>query len=107
MKRIGRILLAALFASAVWTSAANAQPSFFQVTVDLVGQIGASNLGFRFTDTNISPVFTFKRFRYTGLLQKQFLAVALTAIAADLPVFVLTDPFDGVVPEILHMFVQK
>ena len=109
MRQVGKILVAVFVLTAVWgwSATANAAPSFFKVTVDLVGQQTPTILGFRFTHDVASPVFTFKRFQYTGLLQKEFLAVTLTAIAANLPVFVFTDPAAGGVPEILLMFLQK
>ena len=106
MKRISRILVAALFASAVWSATANAQPSFFNAKVDLIGTATVGILVFRLTDTNTVPVFTSKAFVYTGLLQKEHLAIVLTAIALDTPVFIFTDPFAGEVPEIVLMFLR-
>ena len=107
MRRVGKVLMVALFASAIWTSSAQAEANFFQVTIDLVGQQTANTIGYRLTHVNASPQFEFKRFQYTGPLKKEYLAISLTAVAADIPVFVLTDPADGIVPEILQMFLQK
>ena len=109
MGRIGKVLMAALFASAVWTPAAHAEPEFFTVTIDLVGQSNPGILGFRFTGSptsgsSVTPGFTFKRFVHTGALTKEFLAIALTAASLDASLFVFTDPADGMAPEIIQMF---
>ncbi len=109
MRQVGKFLVAVFVLTAVWgwTSVANAQNDFFKVKIDLVGQQGVNLLGFRLTHDVASPVFTFKRFKYTGPLQKEFLATALTGIAAAIPVFVFTDPADGLVPEILLMSLKN
>jgi hypothetical protein len=107
MKQVAKVLMVALFASAIWTSSAQAELAFFRVTIDLVGQQTANVIGYRLTHVNASPDFVFKRFQYTGPLKKEYLAVSLTAVAADIPVFVQTDPAVGAVPEILQMFLQK
>ncbi len=106
MRRICKVLMVALFATAVWTSSAKAEPGFFTVTVDLVGQATAGSLGFRFTDTKAIPEFTFHRFKHSGELKQEFLAIALTARSLDATLFVFTDPLDGVAPEILQMFLR-
>jgi len=106
MRQVAKVFMVALFATAVWTSSAKAEPSFFTVKVDLVGQATPGSLGFRFTDTAAVPDFTFARFSHTGGLKKEFLAIALTARSLDATLFVYTDPDDGVAPEILQMFLR-
>ena len=106
MRRVVKVLMVALFATAVWTSSAKAEPTFFTVKVDLVGQATVGSLGFRFTDQKAIPDFTFQRFKHTGGLKKEFLAIALTARSLDATLFVFTDPLDGVAPEILQMFLR-
>ena len=108
MRQVGKILVAVFVLTAVWgwSAKANAEPSFFNVKVDLIGTATAGILVFRLSDTNATPVFTFKRFVYTGLLQKEHLAIVLTAISLENPVLVFTDPLAGEVPEILLMFMK-
>ena len=108
MRQVGRLLAAVFVLTAVWgwSATAKAEPSFFNVKVDLIGTATVGILVFRLTDTNTVPVFTSKAFVYTGLLQKEHLAITLTAIALDTPVFIFTDPFAGEVPAIVLMFLR-
>ncbi len=108
MRQVGKILVAVFVLTAVWgwSATANAEPSFFNAKVDLIGTATVGILVFRLTDTNTVPVFTSKAFVYTGLLQKEHLAITLTAMSLDIPVLVFTDPLAGVIPEILLMFMK-
>jgi hypothetical protein len=106
MKRVGRILVVALFASAVWTSAATAEPRFFLVTIDIVGMETPTLLKLRLTDT--LGAFTEKDFINTSAVTNQLLAIALTAFALNSAIWVHTDPeTGGPVPEINLLFIQK
>ena len=108
MRRIGMFLAVALFIGAGWTSTANAALGFFKVNVDLVGLVSENLLEFRLTDTKATPAFTFKRFKTTSSpVKKAMLATALTAMAAGVPVFVLTDPDDGIVPEVFRIYLAS
>ena len=107
MRRIGAILAVAVLLSMTWLSTANAAPGWFKVTVDSVGMQTVNTLGFRLTHVSGSPEFTFKRFMNISDLKKEFLATALNTMAADLPLFVFTDPDDGTVPEVLQLFLTK
>ena len=107
MKRIGTILAVTVLLCMTWISTANAVPSFFTVTVELVGMAKEGRLVFRLTHVSDTPEFTSKRFKHTSVLQREFLATALTAMAANLPVAVFTDPDDGNVPEIFRLYLTK
>ncbi len=106
MKRIGKVLAIALFASAVWTSAATAEARFFLVEIVIVGMETPTLLKLRLTDT--AGAFTEKDFRNTSNVTNQLLAIALTAFALDSPIWVHTDPeTGGDTPEINLLFIQK
>lgn len=105
MKRIGMILTVVLLVGMAWTSSANAAPSWFKVTIDMVGIQTPTLLGLRLT--HIGGTFTNQRFKHSGPIPKEMLATALTAFAIDSPIFVFTDPLDGMVPEILQLIIAK
>ena len=107
MKRIGMILAAAMLVGMAWTPTANAEPTFFKVNVDLVGMVSPTILEFRLTDIIPGGTFTNQRFQTTSDIVKENLAIALTAFAIDSPIWVLTDPAVGEVPDILLLFVSK
>ncbi len=111
MKRIGMFLAVVLLVAIAWPSTANAALGWFKVKVDIVGMIssGATEIvQYRLTEVGNSPTFTFQRFlTVTSTVKKAMLATALTAVAADLPVFVLTDPADGAAPEVFRLLVAS
>ena len=81
MKRIGRILVAALLASAVWTSSAQAVENWFVVNLVMTGTQDQGDVYVNLTDTAGS--FTGKWFRVVDPVRKEALAIALWAQAAS------------------------
>ncbi len=106
MKQVVRILVAALFASAVWTSSAQAVEGWFVVDLVMSGAQDAGDVYVNLTDRAGS--FTGKWFRVADPVKNQALAIALTAVATDSRIFVRADPdafaFSGLV---LKIFIVK
>lgn len=107
MKRIGMFLAVAILVGTAWTPTANAEPIFFKVNVELVGMVSPTILEFRLSDILPGGTFTNKRFQDSSDIVREDLAIALTAFALDSPMWVLTDPAIGAVPEILLLFIAK
>ena len=104
MKRLGKISLAALFATAVWTSSAKAVEGWF--FVDLV-MSGTQDAGDTYVNlTADSGAFTGKWFKLADPIKKEGLAIALTSIATDSRIFVRADP-DSAPPLVLKFFIVK
>ncbi len=104
MKRIGRILVAALFATAVWTSSAKAVEGWFFVTLVMSGTQDAGDTYVNLTAD--SGAFTDKWFKLADPIKKEGLAIALTSIATDSRLFVRADP-DLAPPLVLKFFIVK
>ena len=107
MRRIGKVLVIALFVSAAWTSAANAAAGFFKCEVNLAGMPSSSTVIFRFTHLAAVPAFTNKAFMAVSHNVRNMLATGLTAMSADLPVWIFVDPDVGSIPTVERMFLGQ
>ena len=108
MKRFGQLLTVALFASALWTSSANAAADWYKVQVSFAGMASPTLLTLRLTDTG--GAFTLKDFKNTSDIKKEMLASALTAFALESNVWVFTDTDPGTggpTPEIIFFYITK
>ncbi len=86
MKRIGKVLAIALFATAVWTSSANAEPVFFtNCKVEAAGLAAPNVVVLKLSDNAATPGFPTQFYVSFSNVANQMLAVALTAMASDLP----------------------
>lgn len=92
MRQVAKVLMAALFATAVWTSAAHAVPVFKTCEVLLAGPIATNAIVVQLSDLAVTPAFTNTFFLGISNIANEMLAVALTAIAIDSPVRCRVDP---------------
>ena len=110
MKRVGRILVVALFATAVWTSGAKAATDWYVCDVSQAGLPLENTLSVRLaglsSDTAIPPTFSARWFVGNGVTANAMLAVALTAIALDTTVVCRVDPTLST-PEVFRLFLKK
>ncbi len=104
MKRIGRILMVALFATAVWTTSAKAVEGWFFVTLVMTGSQDAGNTYVNLTADN--GAFTDKWFKLADPIALEGLAIALTSVATDSRIFVRADP-DSAPRTVLKIFIVK
>ena len=105
MKRIGKVLAIALFASVVWTSAATAAPGWFTSEVKGVGFTSSGVAYVRLTHISGTPVFTNIWFKVVDAsVQRELLAIALTAVSNDQDVLARLDPATDTV---IHLFLLK
>ena len=105
MKRIGRFLVAALFASAVWTSSAQAVEGFFIVNLEMVGAQDQGETYVLLSDAAGTPTFTSTWFRVVSPIKTEALAMALTVIATDSQILVEADPDASPIALVLRFFV--
>lgn len=107
MRLVGKILMVALFASAVWTSAAHAANAWYSCTVNAIGLASNGTLFVQLTDLGGGGAFTNKYFIGTAAITTEMLATGLTAIAIDLNVLVNTDITAGTFPTLNNMYLKK
>ena len=91
MRQIGKILAVAIFVSAALTSVVKAELRWYVAEVIAAGIAPTNNVALQISDTSSSPVFTDDWFRANLAVKKEMLATALTAISANLTVWVYTD----------------
>ena len=103
MRQVAKILMVALFATAVWTSSANAAPEFFNVDLVLIGSQGAGESVVNLTDKFGS--FTDLWFKVDAAISREALAIALTALSTNRPIVVFADPVSVPDPLIFKIFV--
>ena len=102
MRQVAKVFMAALFASAVWTSSAQAVESWFVVNLVMTGTQDQGDVYVNLTDRAGS--FTEQWFRVVDPVRKEALAIALTAISTGSTIFVRADP-DLVQPVVLKFFI--
>ena len=106
MKEIGKVLAVALFVSTVWMSPAHAAAAWFKCEVEQAGMPTSSMVVIRFTHLADVPAFTDKTFVATSENVKEIFATALTAISANLPVWIFADP-DLATPPLNTIYLAK
>ena len=105
MKQVFRVL--ALVALLVMGGApTQAAPGWFTCIVKATGPTDTGQVFVQLTHDAGSPAFTNKWFQADNSVEKEMLATALTAIAANMRLQVRTDPAVGGVPVILRMYVK-
>ncbi len=106
MRQVKKILVAALLV-VMWSTSAQAALGWFTVQVIHAGKAGDPTVLIQLTHNKAFPSFTNKWFRAKLGVENEMLAVALTAITADLLVTVRLDPFAAAPPEIKQMYLKK
>ena len=92
MRRVGKILMVALFATAVWTSSANAVQVFFNnCEVTRADMPFADVIVVNLSDLAGTPAFTLQWLLGVTSAPNQMLAVALTAISLGNQVMCVVD----------------
>ena len=107
MRQIGKILAVAIFVSVALTSVVKAELRWYVVEVNAAGIAPTNNVAMQLSDTSSAPEFTNDWFRATPTLKKEMLATALTAISANLTVWVYTDASAPGSSEILGLYLRK
>ena len=107
MRQTVKALAVALLLTTVWTSAAQAVPTWYTCVVEVTGTGDHNIMFFRLSDTAASPEFTAHWFRAPETLKKEFLAVGLTAIALDKKVLVLVDLIGATYPTIKSFYLER
>ena len=106
MRQIAKVLAVALFVSTVWMSPAHAVLDWYNCQVDMAGMPDTNIVFFRFTHLADTPAFANKGFSATTDNAKALFATALTAISANLSVWVFTDP-DGATPPVFFVYLAN
>lgn len=106
MRQIAKVLTVALFVSTVWMSPAHAASAWFKCQVDMAGMPDSGIVFTRFTHLAETPAFTNKAFLATSENAKAIFATALTAMSANLPVWVFVDP-DVSIPPLSFIYLAK
>ncbi len=99
-------MVAFVFLSPLLFSAqAIAASDWYHCYISLAGLGGQGGTYLRLTDAGDSPQFMEKVFRVPDSHSKEMLAIALTAVSANLKVFVFVDPAEGTYPEIISFYI--
>lgn len=107
MRQVVKVLAVALIVSAVWTLPAQAALRWFTCDVDLAGMPTSTLLVLQLTHRGPAPLFTVKSFRVTTPNVKEIFATALTAMATNQPIAMLTDLDSAAVPLLLRFYLLK
>ncbi len=91
MKQFMKVLAVALLVSTVWMSPAHAVLDWYNCQVDMAGMPDTNIVFFRFTHLADTPAFANKGFSATTDNAKALFATALTAMSANLPVWIFAD----------------
>jgi hypothetical protein len=97
-KKIQLMAVLALSIMALLVAPVHAAPDWFVCSVEEVGPGGASTVYIRLTDSSAPPAFVGTWFQAKVGREKEFLAMALTAMTNNLTVRVYTDPSGSSIP---------
>ena len=99
--------LALTVALLLWSPGVQAAQAWFLCELHLTGMNTLGSTFVNLTDRAATPAFTNKWFMLSDSVSKEMLAIALTAVAADLLVSVRTDLDEPGLPVIDNIFVNE
>lgn len=105
MRQVKKVLAAALLV-VMWSTSAQAELRWYTAQIDHAGKVNAPGVLIQLTDTKAVPTFTGKWFKAKSGIENEMLAVALTALTADMLVTVYVDA-DAPFSEIIRMYLKK
>ena len=112
MRQFQKVISAVLLVSSIWMSPAYAAKGWFKCEVVLAGISDSNTFRMRLTDLAADPAFEVADF-YSGSLKTKhtensnaFLAIGLTAMYSDLPVWIFAGP-DLAVPTFYQFYLAK
>ncbi len=105
MRQVKKILVAALLV-VMWSTSAQAELGWFTAQVLHAGKTNTPLVLIQLTHKASVPRFTNKWFKAKAGIENEMLAVALTALTADMLVTVYVDA-DAPFSEIIRMYLKK